>query len=158
MMNEIDLRIDSVEATEADKEERIRLLQELNDIDHFESMDLRQKGSFKMGCRRRREFKILSRNDQTKKKVSSNSRSHDKFQTQVHQIPRSSHSSFKAIDSTINSVSEKLINNEEIRRAVWDCGSDKSLGPDGFSFHFLKTVLDVLKADEELFVMNFFTS
>nr|GEW50666.1 RNA-directed DNA polymerase, eukaryota, reverse transcriptase zinc-binding domain protein [Tanacetum cinerariifolium] len=46
-MNEIDHRIDRAEATEADKEERIRLLQELNDIDHFESMDLHQKARLK---------------------------------------------------------------------------------------------------------------
>ncbi|GJV79572.1 putative RNA-directed DNA polymerase, eukaryota, reverse transcriptase zinc-binding domain protein, partial [Tanacetum coccineum] len=82
----------------------------------------------------------------------------DKFQTQVHQITRSSHSSFKAINSTTNSELEKLITSEEIRRAVWDCGSDKSPGPDGFSFHFLKTFWDMLKADVELFVMSFFIS
>ena len=26
---------------------------------------------------------------------------------------------------------------EEVKRAVWDCGIDKSLGPDGFTFGFL---------------------
>ncbi|GKE33037.1 RNA-directed DNA polymerase, eukaryota, reverse transcriptase zinc-binding domain protein [Tanacetum coccineum] len=32
---------------------------------------------------------------------------------------------------------EKLVNHEEIKEAVWDCGSSKAPGPDGFSFAFL---------------------
>lgn len=42
----------------------------------------------------------------------------DKFQTHVHQITCSSHSSFKAIDSTASNELEKPVTSEEIRRAV----------------------------------------
>ena len=31
---------------------------------------------------------------------------------------------------------ERHVTNEEIKRAVWDCGLDKSPGPDGFTFGF----------------------
>nr|GFB73856.1 RNA-directed DNA polymerase, eukaryota [Tanacetum cinerariifolium] len=31
---------------------------------------------------------------------------------------------------------ERMVRNEEVKKAVWDCGSDKSPGPDGFSFSF----------------------
>nr|GEV25123.1 probable WRKY transcription factor 9 [Tanacetum cinerariifolium] len=34
---------------------------------------------------------------------------------------------------------EEVVTMDEIKMAVWDCGSQKSLGPDGFSFLFLKT-------------------
>ncbi|GJU35841.1 RNA-directed DNA polymerase, eukaryota [Tanacetum coccineum] len=34
---------------------------------------------------------------------------------------------------------ESDISNEEIKKAVWDCGSDKSPGPDGFTFDFLRS-------------------
>ncbi|GKC02596.1 hypothetical protein Tco_0994206 [Tanacetum coccineum] len=47
MMNSFDFRIDRVEATEGDREERTEMLQEINDIDHFESLDLRQKARLK---------------------------------------------------------------------------------------------------------------
>nr|GFB57068.1 RNA-directed DNA polymerase, eukaryota [Tanacetum cinerariifolium] len=33
---------------------------------------------------------------------------------------------------------EDMVSNEEIKRAVWDCGSDKSPGPDGFTFEFFR--------------------
>ncbi|GJU21232.1 putative RNA-directed DNA polymerase, eukaryota, reverse transcriptase zinc-binding domain protein [Tanacetum coccineum] len=42
---------------------------------------------------------------------------------------------------------EKPVTLEEIRAAVWDCGSQKSPGPDGFSFLFLKSYWDLLKED-----------
>nr|GEX83742.1 retrovirus-related Pol polyprotein from transposon TNT 1-94 [Tanacetum cinerariifolium] len=35
---------------------------------------------------------------------------------------------------------EDMVSNEEIKRAVWDCGSDKSQGPDGFTFEFFKKI------------------
>nr|GEU61220.1 RNA-directed DNA polymerase, eukaryota [Tanacetum cinerariifolium] len=46
----------------------------------------------------------------------------------------------------------------EIRDAVWDCGSDKSSGPDGFTFAFYKKFWDTIKKDVVGFVQDFFTS
>ncbi|GKC59184.1 hypothetical protein Tco_1086782 [Tanacetum coccineum] len=34
---------------------------------------------------------------------------------------------------------EALVTVDEIKAAVWDCGSQKAPGPDGFSFLFLKS-------------------
>ncbi|GJV31021.1 hypothetical protein Tco_1391421 [Tanacetum coccineum] len=34
---------------------------------------------------------------------------------------------------------EAEVSNEEIKKAVWDCGVDKSPGPDGFIFGFYKS-------------------
>ncbi|GKA92962.1 putative RNA-directed DNA polymerase, eukaryota, reverse transcriptase zinc-binding domain protein [Tanacetum coccineum] len=36
---------------------------------------------------------------------------------------------------------------EELKIAVWECGSDKVPGPDGFTFAFVKKYWDLLKAD-----------
>ena len=33
---------------------------------------------------------------------------------------------------------EKDFDEEEIKRAIWDCGEDKSPGPDGFNMEFIK--------------------
>ncbi|GJV48770.1 hypothetical protein Tco_1438982 [Tanacetum coccineum] len=36
---------------------------------------------------------------------------------------------------------------DEIKKAVWDCGTNKSPGPDGFSFDFIRTFWDILNMD-----------
>ncbi|GKA30656.1 RNA-directed DNA polymerase, eukaryota, reverse transcriptase zinc-binding domain protein [Tanacetum coccineum] len=47
---------------------------------------------------------------------------------------------------------------DEIRKAVWDCGSSKSRGPDGFSFLFIKTYWDLFKDDIVNSVNHFMVS
>ncbi|XP_071714865.1 uncharacterized protein [Rutidosis leptorrhynchoides] len=46
----------------------------------------------------------------------------------------------------------------EIKKAVWDCGSSKAPGPDGYSFQFIKHFWDILQADIIRDVRNFFAS
>ncbi|XP_021985231.1 uncharacterized protein LOC110881199 [Helianthus annuus] len=43
-----------------------------------------------------------------------------------------------------NSLTERF-SNEEIKKAVWACGSDRAPGPDGFSFKFIKRFWEQLK-------------
>ncbi|GJT05559.1 RNA-directed DNA polymerase, eukaryota [Tanacetum coccineum] len=40
-----------------------------------------------------------------------------------------------------------LISKEEVKRVVWDCGVDKSPGPDGFSFSFYRHFWPVIEKD-----------
>ncbi|GJR20209.1 putative RNA-directed DNA polymerase, eukaryota, reverse transcriptase zinc-binding domain protein [Tanacetum coccineum] len=47
---------------------------------------------------------------------------------------------------------------DEVKAAVWDCGSDKAPGPDGFSFAFVKKFWNILKHDILEFVTMFFES
>ncbi|GKB55750.1 putative RNA-directed DNA polymerase, eukaryota, reverse transcriptase zinc-binding domain protein [Tanacetum coccineum] len=47
---------------------------------------------------------------------------------------------------------------EEIKEAVWDCGSSKAASPDGFSFAFVKKYWDIIKKDLHDFINSFFTS
>ncbi|GKG23253.1 hypothetical protein Tco_0391289 [Tanacetum coccineum] len=42
---------------------------------------------------------------------------------------------------------ERRISKEEVKRAVWDCGVDKSPGPDGFSFSFFRHFWPVIEKD-----------
>ncbi|GJX20070.1 hypothetical protein Tco_0222747 [Tanacetum coccineum] len=42
---------------------------------------------------------------------------------------------------------ERGVSRDEIRRAVWNCGDNKSPGPDGFTFEFLKKYWDVVGSD-----------
>jgi len=34
-----------------------------------------------------------------------------------------------------------VFDENEIKEAVWECGSNKSPGPDGFNFSFIKKIL-----------------
>ncbi|GJY32993.1 RNA-directed DNA polymerase, eukaryota, reverse transcriptase zinc-binding domain protein [Tanacetum coccineum] len=51
---------------------------------------------------------------------------------------------------------EKDVSKEEIKRAVWDCGLDKSPGPDGFTFGFYRRYWGFLESDVVEAVTYFF--
>nr|GEX67515.1 putative reverse transcriptase domain-containing protein [Tanacetum cinerariifolium] len=53
---------------------------------------------------------------------------------------------------------EQQCTREEIKRAVWDCGGDRSPGPDGFTFKFITSFWDILEADVVRLVQEFFRS
>ncbi|GJT70269.1 retrovirus-related pol polyprotein from transposon TNT 1-94 [Tanacetum coccineum] len=46
----------------------------------------------------------------------------------------------------------------EVKAAVWECGNQKALGPDGFSFLFIKKYWEIFKYDIEASVVGFFDS
>lgn len=59
---------------------------------------------------------------------------------------------FKSIDQIQNDLLVGSFNADEIRAAVWDCGSEKSPGPDGLNFKFIKQFWEVLKPDFNRFI------
>ncbi|GKA81562.1 RNA-directed DNA polymerase, eukaryota [Tanacetum coccineum] len=52
---------------------------------------------------------------------------------------------------------ESAVSKEEVKKAVWDCGSDKSPGPDGFSFGFYRKFWSCIENDVFTAVNYFFT-
>nr|GEZ39765.1 RNA-directed DNA polymerase, eukaryota [Tanacetum cinerariifolium] len=52
---------------------------------------------------------------------------------------------------------ERMVIKEEVKKAVWDCGSDKFPGPDGFSFSFLRHFWSTIENDIFEAVDCFFT-
>nr|GEZ51894.1 RNA-directed DNA polymerase, eukaryota [Tanacetum cinerariifolium] len=61
-----------------------------------------------------------------------------------------------SVDQSIDLESNMTI--EEIKRAVWDCGIDKSPRPDGFTFSFYRRYCDIIKKDVADAVSFFFIS
>ncbi|GJV59803.1 PH, RCC1 and FYVE domains-containing protein 1 isoform X1 [Tanacetum coccineum] len=53
---------------------------------------------------------------------------------------------------------KSMVSMDEIKAAVWDCGSQKAPGPDDYSFMFIKNFLDLLKHDIPSFVVHFFST
>nr|GEX05253.1 RNA-directed DNA polymerase, eukaryota, reverse transcriptase zinc-binding domain protein [Tanacetum cinerariifolium] len=47
----------------------------------------------------------------------------------------------------VEKVDAMKVSNEEIKRAVWDCGIDKAPGPDGFTFGFYRRYWDIIGND-----------
>nr|GFA25097.1 RNA-directed DNA polymerase, eukaryota [Tanacetum cinerariifolium] len=53
---------------------------------------------------------------------------------------------------------EHMVTKEEVKKAVWDCGSDKSPGPDGFSFSFFRHFWSTIEKDIFEAINCFFTN
>lgn len=62
---------------------------------------------------------------------------------------------FNKISELDNDLLIKPFSEEEIKEAVWSCGSDKAPGPDGFTFNFCKKYWDLIKIDVIRFVKDF---
>ena len=54
---------------------------------------------------------------------------------------------FRSLREDDKVLLDKKFDLEEIREAVWDCEGNKSPGPDGFNFTFIKRFWDLLKDD-----------
>ncbi|GKD03279.1 RNA-directed DNA polymerase, eukaryota, reverse transcriptase zinc-binding domain protein [Tanacetum coccineum] len=80
-----------------------------------------------------------------------------KFQAQDSQVsfPNLPHS--QTLNSMDRDYLERLVTHEEIKEAVWDYGSSKAPGPNGFSFAFVKKYWDIIK-DLHDFINSFFAS
>nr|GEW67145.1 RNA-directed DNA polymerase, eukaryota [Tanacetum cinerariifolium] len=53
---------------------------------------------------------------------------------------------------------ERIVTYEEVKRAVWDCSTNKSPGPDGFSFEFYRKYWTTIDDDEFQAVRDFFVN
>ncbi|GJY96657.1 RNA-directed DNA polymerase, eukaryota [Tanacetum coccineum] len=53
---------------------------------------------------------------------------------------------------------ERTATYDEIKKAVWDCGTNKSPGPDGFSFEFFRRYWDIINQDVVDVVHLFFST
>ncbi|GJR07037.1 RNA-directed DNA polymerase, eukaryota, reverse transcriptase zinc-binding domain protein [Tanacetum coccineum] len=144
---DIELKMDSTVATKDEREERIQLLQELNDIDRLESLVLLQKSRLKWaveGDENSKNIHGMLKQKRSRQSVQgimldgewiSNPVSvknaflqfyKEKFQSYVPQVNYTSHSSFTSLSIAESTDLERNVSSEEIKKAVWDCGSDKS--------------------------------
>ena len=67
---------------------------------------------------------------------------YDSFSSRFKEVlvtrPRFESLKFKKISEHERLILERPFEMSEVKKAVWDCGSDKSLGPNGFTFKFIK--------------------
>ncbi|GJV24670.1 RNA-directed DNA polymerase, eukaryota [Tanacetum coccineum] len=65
---------------------------------------------------------------------------------------------FKQLSFEQNTDLECDVSYKEIKRAVWDCGTNKSPGPDGFTFDFIRTYWKIINQDVVNAVREFFVT
>ena len=65
---------------------------------------------------------------------------------------------FQTIGSQQNDILVERFQEDEVKRAVWMCGSDKSPGPDGLNFKFIKQFWHTIKSDFLRFLDEFYVN
>ena len=63
---------------------------------------------------------------------------------------------FQKINQHQNDRLTTRFQEEEVKQAIWDCGSDKSPGPDGLNFKFIKQFWQLFKPDILRFLDEFY--
>ncbi|GKV50356.1 hypothetical protein SLEP1_g57064 [Rubroshorea leprosula] len=77
------------------------------------------------------------------------------FQEEQWDRPKLGGLQFKQLNEEDSVWLEREVSAEEVKQVVWDCGGDKSPGPDGFSFHIIKSIWNVIEKDIVDFVQEF---
>ncbi|GJY87422.1 RNA-directed DNA polymerase, eukaryota, partial [Tanacetum coccineum] len=175
----IDSKVDKGIATAEDLNARLHSTKILSDLERKDASDIAQKAKIKWAIegdentsffhgmlkKKRRQCSI--------KGILTNGtwiEEPDKVKTEFysHFCKRFSNSDTPRIsigDIPVNPISpeqreflKREVSNEEIKKAVWECGGDRAPGPDGFNFMFFKSFWDVIQNDVVRFVRQFFNT
>nr|GEY54451.1 hypothetical protein [Tanacetum cinerariifolium] len=173
----IEKKIDDGSTSSSDRDKRIKLLQ---DIDKLEALDLILKAHIKWDVEGDENSKFFHRMINNKRRSQalhdgvwiSDPRISDpllvkeaflnyykeKFQAHYSQVVFSLMIHYTSLTSLDRNSLETHFSLDEIKTAVWDCDRNKSPGPNGFSFAFIKKYWDLIKTDILEFVNSFFIS
>nr|GEY05385.1 RNA-directed DNA polymerase, eukaryota [Tanacetum cinerariifolium] len=152
-------------------------LDELRNIELKENLDASQKAKVKWGIKADENSKFFHAIVNQKQRTLSihGIKSEGQWLTDPHKIKDAFHSFFeskfkegdvsrienrslfyKSLNDEQNTFLISNVQESEIRAAIWDRGSKKSPGPDGFTFAFYKKIWDSIKGDITTFVYEFF--
>ncbi|GJT70924.1 putative reverse transcriptase domain-containing protein, partial [Tanacetum coccineum] len=136
-LEEIDRHIDQGLGDQSDLDSRLDFTNQLLDLEKKESIDLYQKAKIKWAIEGDENSKFVAP-DWTRP-------------IKLKEFPR-----FLSEDQA-NSL-ELPIMHDEVKKAVWDCGSNKVPGPDSFTFEFFKKFWYLIESDVFNAVAHFFQS
>ncbi|GJS07556.1 RNA-directed DNA polymerase, eukaryota [Tanacetum coccineum] len=156
-LNQLDAVIDKGTGTEVEAEKRMEVLAALRNIDHIHSMDLAQKAKIKWSIegdensnffhgilnKKRNQMNIRGitidgvwKEQPNDVKQEFLSHFQDRFAKPSERRANIDMRFPKTISEDQSQDLEREVSKQEIKTAVWGCGTDKSPGPDGFSFGF----------------------
>lgn len=81
-----------------------------------------------------------------------------RFQESDQDRPRLDGIHFQTIGHPQNEMLVGRFQEDEVKQAVWDCGSEKSPGPDGLNFKFIKEFWGVIKPNLLRFLDEFYVN
>nr|GFA22687.1 RNA-directed DNA polymerase, eukaryota [Tanacetum cinerariifolium] len=131
---DIDLRLDQGMGLPDDTMNRLKLARDLDTINKKEALDLAQKAKVRWAIEG------------------------DENSKYYHGIVNKKGDSWLLKDLELANDMEVDVNSDEIKKAVWDCGPDKSPGPDGFTLDFFRRFWSIVGEDVILAVKEFFSS
>nr|GEY06562.1 RNA-directed DNA polymerase, eukaryota [Tanacetum cinerariifolium] len=178
-LGKLDLVIDKGNATEVILNRRSKVCKNLKDVDKLISMEMAQKAKIKWAVegdenskyfhgilnKKRSQLSIRGvmldglweENPNVVKKEF-----HNHFMRRFEQPnsvrPVLNMEFLNRLSLSQNQDLEAEVTIEEIKKAVWDCGIEKSPGPDGFTFGFYKKFWDIIERDVVAAVKSFFHS
>nr|GEX04372.1 RNA-directed DNA polymerase, eukaryota [Tanacetum cinerariifolium] len=176
---EIDLLLDKGNGLPDDLTKRANLFRDLKDIDHKDSINLDQKAKIKWAVEGDENSKFFHGIVNKKRihlaikgilvdgewieNLNCVKSEFYSYYSNLFSAPACDRSLFdfnfpRRLNSDQVFDLEDMVSNEEIKRAVWDCGSDKSPGPDGFTFEFFKKFWTIVGGDVTNAIKEFFIS
>ncbi|GKA21373.1 RNA-directed DNA polymerase, eukaryota [Tanacetum coccineum] len=159
--------------------ERISLLKDIHDLDKRHSSDLAQKAKIQWaiegdenskyfhGIINKKRSQLAIRGvlvdgewieDPPKVKNEFLEHFSNRFSMPTGQTINLDSHMFQKISIDQNADLESDVSLEEIKKAVWECGTNKSPGPDGFSFEFIRKYWNIIQHDVVNAVKEFFSS
>ncbi|GJZ29097.1 hypothetical protein Tco_0573744 [Tanacetum coccineum] len=178
-VTEIDKLLVKGKGNEGLVSERTSLLKDFHDINACYSLDLAQKAKIRWSIEGDENSKYFHGIINKKRsqlairgvlvdgdwidepyKVKSEFFNHFMNHFSKHSGPKisSGHQMFKQLSDKQKEILESNVTYEEIKKAVWDCGTNKSPGPDGFTFDFIRRYWKTMDQDVVNDVHEFFNS
>nr|GEX43458.1 RNA-directed DNA polymerase, eukaryota, reverse transcriptase zinc-binding domain protein [Tanacetum cinerariifolium]GEX61175.1 RNA-directed DNA polymerase, eukaryota, reverse transcriptase zinc-binding domain protein [Tanacetum cinerariifolium] len=150
----LDTDIDQRRCTEEMVNERSNLLKELQDLNSITSLDMAQKAKIRWAIEGDENSKFFHGIINKKR---------SQLAIRGVRVEATQSLTFKSpfpkrLSSNQNEDLEINVFYDEIKRAVWDCGTSKSPGPDGFAFEFYRRYWKLIDQDVVVAVNLFFYS
>nr|GEZ02441.1 RNA-directed DNA polymerase, eukaryota [Tanacetum cinerariifolium] len=130
---------------------RVEMINKLQEIDKLRALEVAQKAKIKWVVEGEENSRFFHGMLNKKRNIQNNSvlSSWSHGATIKMEFPK------KLYDDELRDI-ECDVTNDEIKSVVWDCGTDKAPGPDGFTFGFFRRFWDLIQEDVYVAVRYFF--